>query len=164
MIFRPSACHRMDGSAHWGILWHENTGFCGKTGRRMKNQATFFILWQENESGGEGELGKLYLERDVWKELLFRSGWSWGAGVRELAEPKKFSPIQAAGGSVEGPPRLPEENFLDGSSSGRDGDEFISGQNKLLLKSVRPLATPLSRQLLAEPGAGVAELGTGAAL
>ncbi|MBR5670835.1 MAG: hypothetical protein IKX11_03150 [Bacteroidales bacterium] len=103
----------------------------------MKKQATFFILWQENESGGEGELGKLYLERDVWEELLFRSGWSRGAGVRELAEPKKFSPIQTAGGSVEGPPRLPEENFLDGSSSGRGGDEFISGQNSELSLTAR---------------------------
>jgi hypothetical protein len=39
----------MDGSAHFGILWHENTGFYAKTGRRMKNSRGFFILWQENE-------------------------------------------------------------------------------------------------------------------
>jgi len=42
--------HRMDGSAHFIILWHENKGFSRKTGRRMKKPATFFILWHKNES------------------------------------------------------------------------------------------------------------------
>ena len=49
-----------------------------------------------------------------------------GTGGKEPAAAKKFSPIQAAGGSVEGPPRLSEENFLYGSSSGRGREEFIS--------------------------------------
>ncbi|MBR5670759.1 MAG: hypothetical protein IKX11_02770, partial [Bacteroidales bacterium] len=49
MIFRSSAGHRMNGSAHFGILWHENRGFAGKSGHRMKKTATLFILWQENE-------------------------------------------------------------------------------------------------------------------
>ena len=49
-----------------------------------------------------------------------------GTGETEPAAAKKFSPIQAAGGSVEGPPRLSEENFLYGSSSGRGREEFIS--------------------------------------
>jgi len=39
----------MNGSAHLGILWHENRGFAGKSGHRMKKAATLFILWQENE-------------------------------------------------------------------------------------------------------------------
>ena len=45
------AGHRMDGSAHLAILWHENTRFYEKNGRRMKEPASFFILWQKNESG-----------------------------------------------------------------------------------------------------------------
>jgi len=59
MILRPFACHRMDGSSHFVILWHENAGFCGKIGHRMTNTASIFILWQENESGGgAAELAK----------------------------------------------------------------------------------------------------------
>ena len=41
----------MDGSAHLAILWHEDTCFYEKNGRRMNKPASFFILWQENESG-----------------------------------------------------------------------------------------------------------------
>ena len=42
--------HRMDGSAHFIILWHENKGFRGKTGHRMDAEADPFILWHKNES------------------------------------------------------------------------------------------------------------------
>jgi hypothetical protein len=59
MVFRPPLGHRMAGCAHLGILWHENMGFCRKTGHRMKKPASFFILRQENEL----------------EELLFRAGW-----------------------------------------------------------------------------------------
>jgi len=59
MIFCPPLGHRMAGRAHLGILWHENMGFCRKTGHRMKNSRVFFILRQENEL----------------EELLFRAGW-----------------------------------------------------------------------------------------
>ena len=62
-------------------------------------------------------------------EVTFGRRWSCGTGGAELAEKKKFSPGGAAGGSGEGPPRFAEENFLDGSSTGRGGEEFISGQN-----------------------------------
>ena len=135
MIFCPLSGHRMNGSAHLSILWPQNTCFCGKIGHRMKNTASVIILWQENESGelffGRGGAADLAKRRrncgpGERKEELAKWGRNCGAGGTEPAAAKKFSPIQAAGGSVEGPPRLSEENFLYGSSSGRGREEFIS--------------------------------------
>ena len=60
----------------------------------MDGGADPFILWHKNESA----------ERN---------------GEGEAAKQKKFSPIQAAGGSGKGPPRLSEENFQNRSRSGQ---------------------------------------------
>ena len=84
MILRPFACHRMDGSAHFVILWHENAGFCEKIGHRMTNTASIFILWQENESGGAGEDLENIFGWGCLGELFFGRG-----GAAELAERSK---------------------------------------------------------------------------
>ena len=121
----------MAGSAHFVILWHENMGFGGKTGHRMTYTASIVILWHKNESGGGGILRS----RPWWDwKNCFSARWSCRTGGTEQAKPKKFSPGGAAGGSGEGPPRFAEENFLDGSSSGRGRDEDISCQKSELLE------------------------------
>ena len=51
-------------------------------------------------------------------------------------EPKKISPVQQLE-LFGGLQLLCEDIFLDGSSSGRGGDEFISGQNSELCLKAR---------------------------
>ena len=92
----------------------------------MNPEAHPFISRTENELAERRMVGHGRMEGWDWKNCSLGRGWSCGAGGREQAAQKKFSPGGAAGGSVEGPPRFAEENFLDGSSSGRGREEFIS--------------------------------------
>ena len=113
----------MDGNAHLFILCPQNTVFRGKTGHRMDGGADPFILWHKNESAernGEGT-----------DTLLEWIGCEWA-----VAEQKKISPV-CQRELLRGLALPSEDIFLDGSSSGRGGDEFISGQNSELSLTAR---------------------------
>ena len=69
-------------------------------------------------------------------EYSFRGRWSCGTGGAEQAAQKKISPVQQLE-LFGGLQLLCEDIFLDGSSSGRGGDEFISGQNSELCLTAR---------------------------
>ena len=92
MIFCPLPGHRMNGSAHLGILWPQNTCFCEKIGHRMKNTASVIILWQENESGelffgrgGAADLAKWMRNCGTGEKEAELRTWrkEGGAGERE---------------------------------------------------------------------------------
>ena len=96
------------------ILWNKNES--GAAGKKI-----FFVLYGRNDLSAGGGAAELVKESfgtggEELAELAdeLRS-WRRRAGGGELAERKKFSPIRAAGGSGEGPPRPAEENFLSRS-------------------------------------------------
>ena len=151
--WRQAVClpdgHRMYRNAHLSILWQQNKGFSRKTCHRMKIPATFFILWQENESGS-GRIGRIVLSAGNGAEELSVRSWRkrrsflpaalrGALGKALLASPRKTSWAEAAPAAVwkslspvqqlelYGWLALPSEDiFLDGSSSGSGGEEFIS--------------------------------------
>ena len=107
----------MVGSAHFVILWHENTCFCGKTGHRMTYTASIVILWHKNESGGGG----VFKSRPWWdwKNCFFGRG-----GTAELAKQSKRN----------------QRSFLPAALRGALGKALLASPRKTSWTEAHPVA------------------------